>query len=477
VEGLIEPPAQGSVPARSVGKVRSRSATPIILAVIALFTLPGGLLWLVGYNYNGLTGNPLTKIHPSTYLILAIYLWNAFTSGNPVGYAARGFWKRPACFLLLLGMIALFVQTVSRSSPGMAGSIDTFLGPSLLLIMMADLDKDAMGRVEIVLHVLMAVNALMALAEFATNVRVFEFVFDGVPNIYDTRSTALQGHPLENAAVTAFYVLALMSSKDAMPAPAKIALVTLQFGALVAFGGRTATVVSVVLAGLYLANRIHHALRRGRIPILSAAAVGILAATLPLVIAGLAASGFFDALMDRFLVDDGGSAASRVEMFRIFDGVSNRDLLVGPDPALIASQRWLHGLSAGIENPILNLLLYQGIFVTVLMTVAVTAFLYEVAQLCVGRVWLPMMAFVILLNSSESIASKTNVVSKFVVVMLCLYRPRHSLIRLTLASDWVQRRSQVPITVLYTSSSPFRRTPGSPGKSEPLRGVGASRAS
>jgi hypothetical protein len=463
VEGLIEPAAQGSVPAPPAsGVVRSRSATPIILAVITLFTLPGGLLWLIGYNYNGLTGNPLSKIHPSTYIILAIYLWSAFTSGNPVGYVARGFWTRPACVLLLIGMLALFVQTVSRSSPGMAGSIDTFLGPPLLVMMMADLDEDAMRRVEIVLHVIMTVNALMALAEFITNVRVFEFVFDGVPNIYDTRSTALQGHPLENASVTAFYVLALISSKGSMRATFKVALVSLQFAALVAFGGRAATVAAVLLAGFYMVTRVHHALRAGRIPVLSAAAVVIMAATLPVLIVALAAGGFFDALMERFLVDDGGSAATRVEMFRIFEGVSNRDLLVGPDPALIASQRWLHGLSVGIENPIITILLYQGIFVTVLLTTAVVAFLYELAQSCLAGVWLPMIAFAILLNSSESIATKTNVVSKFVVVMLCLYRPRHNPIKMALMSGWAQRRSRIPITLLYPPCNPSRRMSSSP---------------
>ncbi len=346
MDSLIEPAIQGPAPAPSMGEIgKLRSATPIIVAVIALFALPGGLLWLIGYNYNGMTGSPLTKIHPSTYIIVAIYAWNALTSGNPVGYVARGFWKRPACLLLLVGMIALFVQTVSRSSPGMAGSIDTFLGPVLLVIAMADLDDDGKRRIEIVLHVLMTINAVMALGEFVTNVRVFQFVVDGVPNVNDARSTALQGHPLEDAAITAIYVLAVISSKGSLSAPMKLALVSLQFAALIAFGGRTGTVLSLALGGIYLANRAHLALRAGRVPILTAATVAILAATLPIGIVALAERGFFDAIMERFFVDDGGSAASRVEMFRIFEEVSNRDLLVGPDPTLIASERWLHGLA------------------------------------------------------------------------------------------------------------------------------------
>jgi hypothetical protein len=138
--------------------------------------------------------------------------------------------------------------------------------------------------------------------------------------------------------------------------------------------------------------------------------------------------------MTRFVVDDGGSANSRIEMFHIFDDVSFRDLLFGPDPNLIQSQRWQHGLEAGIENPIVFTLLYQGILIAVLMTVAVTAFLFEVARNCVRGVWLPMLAFVILLNSAESLSTKTNMLTKFVVIVLCLYRPPPRLVILTRAA-------------------------------------------
>jgi hypothetical protein len=449
VEGLIEPRPADPRPILPVAaSVKTRSATPLIIVTVALFALPGGLLWLVGYNYNGLTGNPLTKIHPSTFLIAGLFAWNAFTSGNPPAYVARGIWNYPACFLLLIAMAALFVQIVTRSAPGMAGSIDTFLGPALLLVMMGDLDERGLQRLETTIHVVMAINALMALVEFATGRRFFPFVFDGVVNIYDTRSTALQGHPLENAAVTAFYVLALLNSRGSFSTGVKITQICLQLAALVAFGGRTATVVATALASVYLMYRAHLALRTGRVPILTAAATLILAATVPVMIGALAAHGFFNALMERFLVDDGGSAASRVEMFHIFDYVSNRDLLVGPDPALIASQRWQHGLSDGTENPIITFLLYQGIFVTLLLVVAVVAFLYEVARHCVTGVWLPMVAFTVLLNSSESIASKTNIVTKFAIVMLCLYRPRRARIEPRAISSWAQRRSQRPIVVL-----------------------------
>jgi hypothetical protein len=56
--------------------------------------------------------------------------------------------------------------------------------------------------------------------------------------------------------------------------------------------------------------------------------------------------------------------------------------------------------------------------------VAFGLFMYELARLGrAGGVWLPMVVWIILLNGSESIATKTTLPAKFAIVVLCLYRP------------------------------------------------------
>jgi hypothetical protein len=138
------------------------------------------------------------------------------------------------------------------------------------------------------------------------------------------------------------------------------------------------------------------------------------------VLAILAGGGFFDLLLHRF-ESDGGSANARLEMFAMFDPLSFRDLLVGPDPGLIESLRRVNGLEWGIEQPIIKTLLYNGILILALMIVALTAFLREVARQCTPGVWLPMLCFVTLLQTSESISTKTTILTKFVIMILCLY--------------------------------------------------------
>ena len=402
--------------------MQGRSSWPIVLIELLIFGVSGGMLWQIGWNYDGISGSPFTKIHPSTYLTVAIFVWNAVTSGNPVGYAVRSARLWPGAFFLLVAMLVLFAYIVSHDGAGMAGALDTYLAPALLVVLVGDLDRRGKSRIEITLHVLMTLNAALALVEFVSHTKFFPYRFEGALFPYDVRSTALQGHPLVNAATTAWYTLALLNGTRILPQGLRLSLVALQFAALITFGGRAATVVCGVLASLYVARRAHAALRSGRVPILTAAVALMITALLPILIIALAAGGFFDTLAERF-VSDGGSANARVEMFSMFDNLSFHDILAGPDLGFINSLRRINGLEWGIENPIVKTLLYQGLIVTVFMTLAVAAFIYELSRQCVRGVWMPILCLLILINAAESIGGKTTMLAKFVLVLVCLYRP------------------------------------------------------
>lgn len=395
----------------------------LLAAMVLLFGVSGGMLWHAGYNYEGLTGSVATKIHPYTYVIVAVFFIEAAKSGNPFGYLAEAARLRPASILLLAATVLMFIHILIRSGPGLAGAIDTYVGPPLLLILLGRSDERGLRRLETALHVVMTVNALMAIAEFGSKTLVFPYRFDGATFPTDHRSSALHGHPLVNASVTGFYMLALLNGGRVLPRDWKWPLFALQFAALVTFGGRSAMVEVMILGGCYSLVGLHVVLRRGRVSLLAAALALFLLICLPTAIAALALGGFFDALLERF-VSDGGSANARVQMFELFNQLPFRDILVGPDAALVDSLRRIEGLEWGIENPIIRTLLYQGVIVTLMMTVAVTLFHVELA-FCAGRgVWLPMLFFVIVLQTSESIGGKTTMLSKFALVLVCMYRPQ-----------------------------------------------------
>ncbi|WP_404927755.1 VpsF family polysaccharide biosynthesis protein [Mesorhizobium sp. ORM16] len=420
-------PGQAAAASRAGNSIDWVTRFGLVVTVAVLFAVSGGMLWLVGYNYDGLLGSPATKIHPSTYLLVLVFAWRSCTFGNPVGYMAAVTDRRPASALMAVISVVLLVVVVVRHRPGMAGMVDTFVTAALLVLMLAEDDDRTFARLQTVVHAVMSANAVLALFEFATKTLVFPYRLDGEV-FTDLRSTALQGHPLANATITAVYVLALLSGSRSLSMPLRLSLIGLQTAALVAFGGRSAMVITLALGGIYLLFSGVAYLRHGRVSLLGAALAVLLATLLPVAVALLFSYGFFDALLERF-VSDSGSANARVEMFDLFKNLGLGDLIVGPDIDLIESMRRINGLEQGIENPIIRMVLYQGAFFTLLMLFGFVLFMHEVARRCHPGIWLPMLGWLILLNTSETLASKTTLLTKFVVLALVLYRPARAVAR------------------------------------------------
>ena len=395
------------------------------LVALALVTwgLSGGMLWVLGINYDGITGSAAQKVHPASYLAVLLFGWTMLRSGNPVIAVAAAGERRPASVLLCLVGFGLLAFIASRNGTGLAGSIDTYVLTGLVVILMADRDAITTRRVEIAVHAVMVANALLGLFEFASGQRFFPFRMDGQAFDTDTRSAALQGHPLSNAMLTACYILALFNGGGRLRPMTRAGFIVLQLVALITFGGRSATVVTLAFGSVFAVVALNRALRTGRVPLLGAAIAAFGLTMVPIVVGGLAVGGFFDALLERF-VSDGGSANARVEMLAIFDAIPFRDLLVGPDPSVIDTLRRMYGLEWGIENPIVRSLLYNGVAMTVVLIVAIALFLYEVARQCRHGVFLPILAFVVLINTFESIGGKTTMLAKFALMLLVLYPRR-----------------------------------------------------
>ena len=382
----------------------------------------GGMLWLVGYNYDGLTGSPATKLHPFTYFIFIALAWRMAESGAPLGYLESKLTRRPAAGWLLVMTTLLVVATVLRAGSGMAGFVDTFAAPAAFALLLDDFSPDDLKPLTLALHASMAANALLGLFEFATSNLYFPYRLDGVAHLEDTRSTALQGHPLMNAALTGIYVIMLMAGAKSLPGAARAVLLGLQFAALLVFGGRTAIVVSLAMAPLFALHAAFATLRRGRMSLLGAAAA---AAAIPLVggavIAALA-SGLADRLLMRF-ADDSGSAATRVIMFDMLKPFSLGELMMGPDIEFVETLRRRYGLEQGIENPFIHMTLYQGAITMGIVFATLVWFFRELLRGRGLRVLGPVVAMAVLLNASESVASKTNFLGKLVLMFVCLLPP------------------------------------------------------
>jgi hypothetical protein len=404
------------------GVIARAEIAAFLLWTLALVGISGGLLWALGLNYDGISGSAPSKIHPATYVAVALFGWVMLRAGNPVIPVANALTRRPASVLLAVCGVLLLVLIAARGGTGLAGSIDTFVLAGLVPILLMDRDVAMLGRLETVYHLVMLANALLGLFEAVSGQRFFPFRFDGIAFETDTRSAALQGHPLANATMTACYILALAKGGGRLAPPLRAGMIALQLVALVTFGGRSATVTTLVLGsgvGLFALNRT---LRSGRIPLAGAACACFALTLLPLAVAALAAVGFFDTLLSRF-VSDGGSAQARVDMLAIFDAIPFRQLMFGPDLLQVSTLRRIYGLEWGIENSIISDVFYHGVLVTAVLVLAVGLYLTEVARTCRRGVWLPILAFVILVNTFEGLAGKTTMLAKFALMLIVLFPP------------------------------------------------------
>ena len=393
-----------------------------LLIALAMFTLSGGVLWTLGINYDGITGSAATKIHIATYLTAMTFLLMLVFSRHPVVFAASALSRNPGAITFLVAALLLGAFIIIDGRRGIATVFDTYLVAGLVVLIVGELDLAGKRRIERLLHVLMTANALLALAETMLDVRFFPYRFDGESFDWDHRSTALLGHPLENAAATAVYTITLVSGGGrSLPSPLRLPVVLLQLGALVAFGGRSGLTITLAMIAYWGMTRLVHILRGGSASMSSVVYGALLLPVLAIAIGGLAAMGFFDLTFDRFFTDDGGSAQARLGMLDLLGQIPLSALLFGADPDLIASLQKAEGLEWGIENPIVRLVLYQGVAFTTFLVVGFVLFMRDIARRTRDGTLLPFLTFFVVINTSESISNKTLTLARFALLMLVMF--------------------------------------------------------
>lgn len=401
---------------------RRLAATLMLLVALALFSLSGGVLWVLGINYDGITGSAATKIHPATYLATLTFLVMFFFHRHPVSFAASTISRNPGAIVFLVAALLLGAFIILDGRRGIATVFDTYLLAVLIAILIGELDTAEKQRIERLLHVLMIANAALALLETVIDVRFFPYRFDGEAFEWDHRSTALLGHPLENAAATAVYTVILLAGGGrTLAAPLRLPVILLQLAALVAFGGRSGLTITLVMIGYWVVTQLVRVLRGGGVTMMGAIYGALLLPTLALAIGGLAATGFFDLTLERFFTDDGGSAQARLGMLDLLGQIPMSALLFGADPDFIAGLQKAEGLEWGIENPVVRLLLYQGVAFTAFLVVGFVMFMRDIARKTREGTLLPFLTFLVVINTSESISNKTPTLARFALLMLVMF--------------------------------------------------------
>jgi hypothetical protein len=423
---------------------RAAALEPVALAltVAALVTLCAVsplTLALQGIDYDTAGGSALAKIHPGTYLAVMALAARLSAAPHPWQTLQRLLLAEPGLLIYLaaLGLVALYVVVIARSP--VTPLIDTFLLALVLALLLDGLDERIARWLAMMMVAIFAADAVLGLLEVSTGWRLIhisvpegvtsdptrtDLVFDWRADLAsDWRATALFGHPLENAMLMGAFLVCLACRGTAwLGTRLRLVLGVLALLALFAFGGRASLVFSaffIVLLGLAgLARR----LIAGRA--FGFRVAGAIVLILPLIAIGLAAlgeTGLFDRMAERFRADE-GSALARFRMWRLFDPIPWRDLVLAPDQAVVKTWQRLEGLEFGIESFWVGFALTYGIVMSTVLIAGLAAFVVSVVRLS-GRGALAVFLFYFAgASTSTSLSSKTTSFAMLTALILLLLR-------------------------------------------------------
>jgi len=380
------------------------------VAIVLCLTVSQYALYAAGIAYEVKGGNPIVKIHPASWIILAAFA--IFFLYRACGAARLRAWVVERAGLLAYSLICILVTLYKGSTDGLSGlalPVDSFLVPSLLVLMLADMPSAYRQRLVSLIVALAVLNALIGIAEVRLHARIFPYELHGMPmqEAY-FRATALNGHPLRNAMLTACALLALLGRPWSF-AVRFACFIALGMG-LLAFSGRTATFIG--LCGfVFLFGRLFNQYVR------ASRKAFMFAVWAAMVLGSVTASGASAVLMTtkfgaRILNGDinDESAAVRVHLLALFDKIDLTDLFFGYsfddiDQLTIASHL------PAIECFWVFMTLYLGI---IAFTPWVLALLYEVVYIVrrtdlAGRAIL--VCVLLIASTSVSLSSKDTLLN------------------------------------------------------------------
>lgn len=378
-------------------------------------------LFAIGINYGGSGGNPLEKLHPSLYVLLIALALSLFSSTSASRNHPLAQYRLFSIAMIAASVVMMVWTVISPNAGGeLSGPIVTFLLPGVLLYVLTRSPVATIAWIAAFVPLFLTANSLFGLFSYITGVRLLPQMA-GALIVFDPRPTALLGHPLVNAQITGIFLLYLLLKSIATRFTMyRILGVLLHGTALIAFGGRSALAMVVVISAVYGVHKVYSGLAIGKASSLISVSILLFATALGLPLAIQA--GFTETLLER-LVDDGGSANTRLAAIQMLGYLDFQQWVLGAGPA----QRNLLQIALqtpfGIENFIVALTVTYGVLVTLVIVVATFAALLRLAKPLKGPGTGLVIYFFLTSLTSLSLGSKTTITSLFICVLIALQNP------------------------------------------------------
>jgi hypothetical protein len=390
--------------------------------IVAYLTLSAQGLLMIGIPYDAEWGPMIAKLHPGTWMILAGFGLLLSSYGHPARVAGGLLWAQRSVAVYCACIALTFVYSVGRYGPsGAAFIIDTLMMPAIcaLCVRMA-----SAGHRHTLLKIvigIVAVNTVIGMAESMLQYRLIPLRLGGQPEIIEDyfRPSALLGHPLNNALITATVLPAVLYLR--MSALRRGALMLLLWVGVLAFGGRTSFVLATIIYGGWFALKFALATVEGRFSYTQLTGTAVMAVFAGAVLAwGIVESGIGERIFNSLQWDS--SASVRTRIWNVFLYLSDEDMLFGVAPRnlpLLLNSIGIQEHGESIENFWLGMYLQLGAVGFVPFAVAMASAFLWLWTSSGSELRLSTLLFFLTASTSNSLTSKTIcLVIQFVLVAL-----------------------------------------------------------
>ncbi len=415
-------PAPVPVAERLLAAWRRDLPLPVLLALGAVainLLVSGNLLILLHIPYATDGGNFLVKLHPGTYLAMLSLLAACWRAPGPLlGRMVR---RAPVPALFLLAMVGCFVWAGAMTGKArLVVFIENFMPAAILAMVLRDASPRAMRLMGVMILGLIALSVPVAVLETALHRHLVPVALNAgeVEHETDFRPTGLFDHPL-TAAMMGMIGLFLASSPR-LPFLVRSVMLPLMGLGLLAFGGRTALVLSVLLFGAWQAWELGRRLLQRRLTaadVLLVPALGVLVPLLALVV--LTQTSLGERIATHFYWDE--SAQVRSVQWNIVGMMEPRELLFGM--TLEAQERATHQLGLAwriqvIENFWLLLFLYLGAIGFALFAAGFALMLGWTWRRGAANGRLMLLGVLLAASTSNSLGRKANILTVLVPAVM-----------------------------------------------------------
>ena len=398
----------------------------LALAIIALFSLSGNVLYLFGISYDSPGGSPLQKIHPSSYLLLlSIMAWAMYRNGIQQLYSLT---LLRSHLFLLTAAACLLLQDILLGRP-LSSAIVSYVSAALFVLMLKAQSLRRLAQLKQLLLLLLFANAAVGVYEYLTGGLIAPLVLTDISSgdVIDTshwgqvRSAGLMGHPLTSTMLSGFFLVcfcarflfARVSLGESLTAAMLLA-------ALPLFGGRGAILAFLIVVMLMLIIKGAQSLQRRAMS--RHALLYLLCSLLLLPLLSYAAylTGFLDPVLSR-MEDDNGSASTRLIAIEIMLDTPLLNLLLGDVDRSLSAKVLLYGSRYGIEIGWIALILTYGALLSGFLLYALYLNLCQLYQRLSPLVIFPWLYAFIAWSSGTGISGKTIMLSAALIMTILLF--------------------------------------------------------